>query len=315
MPALLHYGTRRTLKRKIKFFFRAFYIAANNFILDDCVTVSSSISFVFLLAIIPFSALFLFTFNSFKDLFMPGLFPPDMVEILVEDITRLIPFVSRQWVHVHLIDSVGLRSFTTINLLMLPIISGLLFKSLEQSYRKIFELPTRSRIKGHAAYAFMSIFAILVFFMANFIWTIVSDAAKPLETFVRQNPLVNGFYTRALDYVTVPHTNVISWLLLMVFFMVTARIFINVPIKLRHNLTAGAMFGLMWLVAREVFGLYIQHISRINVLFGSLSSVCIILLWIFYSSMALLYTVEFMYVLHCGPFRLWSENGKHKKVK
>ena len=58
------------------------------------------------------------------------------------------------------------------------------------------------------------------------------------------------------------------------------------------------------------FGLYIRHVSSINVLFGSLSSVCIILLWTYYSSIALLYSVEYMYVLHRGPFRRWERDPK-----
>ena len=55
--------------------------------------------------------------------------------------------------------------------------------------------------------------------------------------------------------------------------------------------------------------------SRINVLFGSLSSVCIILLWIFYSSVALLYTVEYMYVLHWGPYKVWNPSARRKAIK
>ncbi|MBW1957869.1 MAG: hypothetical protein JRF31_06980 [Deltaproteobacteria bacterium] len=40
-----------------------------------------------------------------------------------------------------------------------------------------------------------------------------------------------------------------------------------------------------------------------NLLYGSLSSVIVILLWIFYSSAALLYSVEVMYVLHSRQFK------------
>lgn len=315
MGYFAHYGLKRDIKRTYSFLIKAFEIAARNFAMDDCVTLCSSISFVFLLAIIPFSALFLFLLNLFQTFFLPDLFPQDMVDILVQDITHIIPFVSKAWVQKHLIDSVGLKSFTTINLLTLPLISGLLFKSLEQAFRRIFELQPRSKLTGQAAYAFMSIFAILLFFMANFIWTIVSDATAPLHVFFGQSSYVNDIYTVALDYFTLPHTNVISWILLVLFFMVTVKVFLTVQIKLRHRLMAAGLFGLLWLFARQVFGLYIQHVSRINVLFGSLSSVCIILLWIFYSSVALLYTVEYMYVLHWGPYKIWNPHARRKAIK
>jgi membrane protein len=69
----------------------------------------------------------------------------------------------------------------------------------------------------------------------------------------------------------------------------------------------------LWIGARECFGLYIQNVSRINVLFGSLGSVCIVLLWIYYSSLALLYSVEFMYALHLGPYKVWEERRTRRR--
>jgi len=304
------YGT----KIRIGFFFRAFGIAGRNFIWDDCPTVAASISFVFQLAIIPFSALFLFILNSFKNLLFPGLFPGNMAAIMVEDIRRFIPFVSAEWLQTHLIDSVGLGSFTTINLLMLPVISGLLFKSLEESLRRIFHLQRRNLIKGHALYAFLSVFTILLFFMANFLWTVTADALKPFRSFVEQSPYVHELQTMA-NYFTFNQSNMVSALILVLFFLITVKLFLSIPIKLHHRLIAGLMFVLLWLFARQSFGYYIQNVSRINVLFGSLSSVCIILLWIYYSSLALLYSVSFMHVLHCGPYKEWKRPAMLNGVK
>ena len=302
-------------KRKLRFFINAFGISARNFVWDDCLTVSASISFVFLLSIIPFSALFLLLLNFFKDLFLPGLLPDNMVDILVEDLTQVIPFISRQWIQTHLIDSVGLGSFTTINLLMLPIVSGLLFKSMEESFRRIFHLDRRHLLKGHIAYASMSIFAILLFFMGNLIWTLAADTVQPLQHYLEQNPYIHDIYAIAIDYITFNQYNIISALILGLFFLATARLFLTIPIKLHHRITAAIIFALLWTLARVFFGYYIQHVTRLNVLFGSLSSVCIILLWIFYSSIALLYSVEFMYVLHCGPYKVWDNDPRHKAVK
>lgn len=274
---------------------------------NDCTTISSSISFVFLLAIIPFSALFLFVLNLFQNLFLPELFPRDMVAILVEDINQLIPFVSKEWVKIHLVDSVGLGSFTTINLLMLPIISGLLFKTMDQAFRKIFNVPKRNLFTGQVAYAAMSVFGIAFFFMFNFIWTVVSDMAWELQQSVEEAAYLSDLYTSALDLFSLTQSNVASWLILVLFFLTTVKLFLNLDIKRRHRFMAGALFGVLWIGAREIFGLYIQNVTRINVLFGSLGSVCIVLLWIYYSSVALLYSVEFMYALHGGPYKIWDE--------
>jgi len=301
------------LKRKFRFYFHAFGIAARNFVWDDCLTVSASISFVFLLSIIPFSALFLFLLNFFKDLFLPGMLPDNMVDILVEDLTQIIPFVSRSWIQTHLIESVGLGSFTTINLLMLPIVSGLLFKSLEEAFRRIFHLERRHLLRGHIAYAAMSIFAILLFFMANLIWTLAADTVRPLQHYLARDPYIHDIYATAIDYVTFNQYNIVSALILILFFLATARLFLSTPIKMHHRVAAAALFAWSWILARVVFGYYIQHVTRINVLFGSLSSVCIILLWVFYSSLALLYSVEYMYVLHGGPYKVWDDRSRARR--
>ncbi len=296
-------------RRRQYFFFRSFVIAGQNFVRDECTTASSAISFVFLLAVIPFAALFLFILKLLQSLFLPGYFPDDLVTVLVEDINQLIPFVSPQWLRTHLVESVGLGSFTTVNLFMLPIISGLLFKSLDEAYRKIFQMPRRSILKGHAAYAGMSVFAVLLFFMFNFIWTIVSDATRQVQAVIEQTDYYRQIYAHVLHEVSMPQVNIVSWLILVLFFLTTAKVFLTTPIKLRHRLAAGAVFGLLWIAARQCFGIYIQKVARINVLFGSLGSVCIVLLWVFYSSVALLYSVEFMYVQHCGPYRIWERSS------
>jgi uncharacterized BrkB/YihY/UPF0761 family membrane protein len=305
------------LRPRHKFYFNAFATAGSNFIQDDCVTVSSSISFVFLLAIIPFTALFLFLLKIFQTLFLPEIFPDNLVAVMVQDISMLIPFIPPGWLKTHLVDSVGVGSFTTINLLTLPIISGLLFKSLDQAFRRIFNLPKRSLIRGQAVYAAMSIFAILVFFMANFIWTLASDATAQLQQSVQHLSYIANIYLVILDYFSIPQVNIVSFLLLMLFFLATNELFLSTRktrIQIQHRLTAGALFALLWIVARTCFGLYIQHVARINVLYCSLGSVCILLLWIFYSSVALLYSVEFMYVLHCGPYKIWARDVRNRQA-
>jgi membrane protein len=82
---------------------------------------------------------------------------------------------------------------------------------------------------------------------------------------------------------------------------------LNIKIKWRYRLISGTIFCLLWMIARKVFGLYILHISEVNLLYGSLSSVIVILMWVFYSSMALLFSIEVMFVLHSGnlKYRWW----------
>jgi membrane protein len=196
---------------------------------------------------------------------------------------------------------------------MLPIISGLFFKSLETSYRKIFQLPRRHLVFGQAFYVIISVFAGLLFFMSNFIWIILSTIASHIITAINNftaisdTPYVNQVTELAMSVFTSHRINLLSVLVLIVFYLVTIKLFLNVKIRLRHRLTSALIFCALWIVARHLFSVYISHITEVNVLYGSLSSVIVILMWIFYSSLALLFSVEILYALHKGyyHYRQW----------
>jgi membrane protein len=119
---------------------------------------------------------------------------------------------------------------------------------------------------------------------------------------VNRAPYLENFYHVARSYIISQPINLISALVLIVFYLVTVKLFLNIKIRIRYQILAAFIFCILWIVARKFFGLYIQHISELNLLYGSLSSVIVILMWIFYSSIALLFSVEVMYMLHSGSY-------------
>jgi len=274
---------------------------------DDCVTLSLSISFVFLLSIIPFTTLSILIFDLVKGLFVSTAWAGNIFETLTEEINHIIPFISKAWIRSHVVNPDAYGSFKAINFLMLPIISGLFFKSLETSYRKIFQLPPRHLFFGQAFYVIISVFAGLLFFMSNFIWIILSTVGSHILNAVNNTPYVNQLSQLAFNAFTSHRINLLSAMVLVVFYLVTIKLFLNVKIRLRHRLASAVVFCLLWMVARKLFSLYISHITEVSVLYGSLSSVIVILMWIFYSSLALLFSVELLYTLHSGHYhyRQW----------
>ena len=149
----------------------------------------------------------------------------------------------------------------------------------------------------------MSIFAILLFFVLNFIWIIFSSALPPLLDMINTTP----YFTSAVETIklciTYQPVNLLSVIIILLFYLTTVKLFLNIKIKFRFQLLSGVLFCILWMVARQIFGVYIQHISEVNILYGSLSSVIVILMWVFYSSMALLFSIEVMFVLHSGNWR------------
>jgi uncharacterized BrkB/YihY/UPF0761 family membrane protein len=266
------------------------------------------VSFVFLLSIIPFATLSILIVDFLQKLFFAQAnWTGQVTEILADEMNQVIPFVSKEWMKTHVINSNAHGSFRIINFLMLPIISGLIFKTLETSYRRIFQLPARHLLFGQAVYVTMSIFAVLLFFISNFTWIIMSTSATQLLNMINKTPYLEHVYQLAVSSANSMQINGASVLVIIGFFLATVKLFLNVKIKLRHQVLAGLLFCLLWILARNFFGFYVHHVTEVNLLYGSLSSVILILMWIFYSSMALLYSIEVMHVLHCGnwQYRWW----------
>ena len=287
---------------------KLFIISFRKFVQDDCFTLSLSVSFVFLLSIIPFATLSILIVDFFQQLFFAQAnWTAQVIEILADEMNQVIPFVSRDWMKSHVINSRAHGSFRVINFLMLPIISGLIFKTLETSYRKIFQLSARHLLFGQAVYVTMSIFAVLLIFISNFTWIIMSTSITQLLTTINKTPYLDHVYRMVLDSANSLQINGASVMVMVGFFLATVKLFLNVKIKLRHQILAGLIFCFLWILARNLFGYYVQNITEVNLLYGSLSSVILILMWIFYSSMALLYSIEVLYVLHRGnwQYRWW----------
>ena len=287
---------------------KLFAVSFKKFLQDDCFTLSLSISFVFLMSIIPFATLSLLVFDLIQNLFFAHSdWAGQATELLAEELNQVIPFVSREWMKSHVINPDAYGSFKAINFLMLPIISGLIFKTLETSYRRIFELPARHLLLGQAIYVTMSIFAVLLFFIANYIWIILSTSASHFLSSIDKTPYLENLYELAVNYTRSQPINFMSLLVLIGFYLVTVKLFLNVKIKWRYQFFSAVIFCMLWILARKFFGLYIQHISEVNLLYGSLSSVILFLMWIFYSSMALLFSLEVLHVLHRGnwQYRWW----------
>ena len=285
---------------------KLFSVSLRKFMQDDCFTLSLSVSFVFLLSIIPFATLSILIVDVIQQLFFSQAnFIGRVTEMLADYMIQIIPFVSREWIKAHVVNPDAYGSFKAINFLMLPIISGLIFKTLETSYRKIFMLPARHLLFGQAIYVTMSIFAVLLFFIANFTLSILSTSVAHFLNLIHKTPYLENFYQLASKYTGSRPVNGLSLLVLVAFYLTSVKLFLNVKIKLRYRFLSAIIFCILWIFAREFFSLYIRHISEVNLLYGSLSSVIMILMWIFYSSMALLFSIEVMYVLH-------SENWQYR---
>jgi membrane protein len=67
----------------------------------------------------------------------------------------------------------------------------------------------------------------------------------------------------------------------------------NAPVRFRDVWPGAILTGLLWQIALEGFSFYVRDMSRFNVIHGSVAAVVVFLVWVYTSSVVLLYGVEF----------------------
>jgi membrane protein len=80
-------------------------------------------------------------------------------------------------------------------------------------------------------------------------------------------------------------------------FCLIYKIFPNKTVHFKSALQAALFSGLLWELAKHLFAWYVVHISQYSILYGSLSTLVIFVLWVYYSSTILVVGAEFAYFL------------------
>jgi membrane protein len=97
----------------------------------------------------------------------------------------------------------------------------------------------------------------------------------------------------------------IQWILkyLLPFFLTCCMFFLiykiipNKKVHFKSALQAALFTGLLWEMAKHFFGWYAVHLAGYSIFYGSLSTLVIFVLWVYYSSTILVVGGEFAYFL------------------
>lgn len=75
----------------------------------------------------------------------------------------------------------------------------------------------------------------------------------------------------------------------------------DAPVSWKSALLGGLFAAIVWTIAKELYVLYLTYIAHFNKLYGSLGGIIILIIWIYYSSMILVFGAEMAYVNDHGP--------------
>lgn len=80
-------------------------------------------------------------------------------------------------------------------------------------------------------------------------------------------------------------------------FFLIYKVIPNRKIHLKSAFQAALLAGLLWELAKHLFSWYVVHVANYSVLYGSLSTLVIFVLWVHYSSTILIVGGELIYLM------------------
>lgn len=244
-----------------------------SFLDDDNFNLAANISFCALLAFIPVSMMMV----SIAASFVGG--SQDALERIVDFATNGLP-VGRDVFEANLQSILDQRSsLGLVGAGFLVFIATLLFSSIERAFDVIFK-SERKRNFLHSR-----LLGILVIFLITFLFALPTMAQILEGAFQRYE-----FHFPLSEFVS---GKIFFLFFAFVAYLMTVVIIPNRKVYLRYAAVGGVIFAIGISVAKFLFRWYmVFSIQRYNIMYGSLTAVVLMIIWIYYLTVTLLLSTE-----------------------
>ncbi len=266
--------------------------ALRGFVRDDCHIMAAAISFYAVLSLLPLMLLmisiagYVLEYIGQEYASQQALFAH-----LAEYVRAVFPFTSEDFIQRLRAITMSRETFGVTGLIILFITASLVFRSLELAFARIFKTRRHRSLLGHQLLMIAFILAIGLLFLGIHYLTVVGSSVASGGGL--------GFATafqRAMRHYLVLRfaVSLVSGTLV---FAVLLKYFSRERVRMRASLLGGMMFALLWIGASKLFGYYLENLARFSMLYGSLATPAVIVVWIFYSACILLLCTEVAKVL------------------
>jgi membrane protein len=89
-------------------------------------------------------------------------------------------------------------------------------------------------------------------------------------------------------------------------FFLIYKIIPNKKIHFKTALQASFFTSLLWETAKQIFAWYVLHIGRFSMIYGSLTTLAIFFLWIYYSSAVVILGGEIASLMERGKAKMFN---------
>lgn len=156
------------------------------------------------------------------------------------------------------------------------------FSAVERGVKKVYKIPKKNKIVADT--------------LLSFVYTIAFTAVIVLFLgFVVFEKTLFGIVN---EYISIPSINIsfIKYILFLavtiVFFMVLYTVFTNKKGSVMSHLPGAVFTGAGWILFSYIFSIYINNFANYSRIYGSLTAIILMMLWIYCCMIILLYGAE-----------------------
>ena len=253
-------------------FMGKFWEILKNFYKKRLFTISAALSYYALLAIFPFFIMLVYFSTLFfrKNLTVEKLdnllklFPPSISETIVHNIDKIV--------------SSG-QVFSIISVFFIVYFSFRVFAVLESALSIIYGTKVErgfwtATLKSFAFFILTAFSMLILFVFSSVIFVIKSKFATI--------SFVNSYYIFLFLQIIVES----------LFFALSYKYMSHKKLCWRNVLTGGFIAAFLWEILKHIFGLYIASIKLYFLLYGSIGSIVLLMLWLYYSFLVYLFGAE-----------------------
>jgi membrane protein len=268
--------------RKILKHFCLLWQALKKFNDDNGFFLSAGIAFNLLINLIPFILLLLalvgtYLYNDQEVLNYIHAYFRDVAPALDPKVTSNLMDVIQNRQIVGILGFVGLLWFSTW-----------VFSSLRIAFHIVFRIEKSRRMLRGIAVDLLMILLVGILLLVSMI---LSSIGAFLPGYQGRIPVAIGPTIQWILKYLLPFS-----LTVCMFFLIY-QIIPNKRVHLKSALQAALFTGLLWEMTKHLFAWYVVHLAEYSFFYGSLSTLVIFVLWVYYSSMILVVGAELEYFL------------------
>ena len=238
----------------------------------DIFTLTAAVSFYAFLSLFPFLIMLLYASSLFlkeavtveKIRIHLRFFPPSIVDTVIANLENIL-------------DSGQIISL--ISFFFLVYFAFNVFTHLERALDKIFghdkkRVGWKNSLKTFSFFLMTAFIVLVLFFSGN--------AFLYFATKLERIPFVNSYLVILIGYVVVE----------TVFFALSYKYLSRRKLSFKNVLTGGFVATICWEILKHIFGVYIVRINLYSVIYGSIGSLILLMLWLYYTVLVYLIGAE-----------------------